>query len=145
MTVRHSSAFDTAAHRAHRWVDQVAAGFPTADEVFVHRVVRAWLHLVRDELAVPAAARFASQLPELLRGTFYEGWKPEHVPYRSDPRTFSGRFAEAAGIRGKDVPEVLSVVTSRLDLLMSGSLVDKVLGTLPAELRDLLRGEAGDS
>ena len=31
MSVRHTSALETAAHRAHHWVAQIAAGFPTAD------------------------------------------------------------------------------------------------------------------
>ena len=98
------------------------------------------MHLVRDELSVPAAAQLSAQLPELLRGMYFEGWTPEHTPRHTPAPEFARRFAVAAGVHGKDSAQVLPVLTARIDLLMSGTAVDKALGTLRADLRELLRG-----
>lgn len=61
----------------------------------------------RDRLTVEAAA----QLPELLRGVFYGGWSPGHVPKRDDRRKFIARFARDAGIGRDDVPKAAAIVT----------------------------------
>jgi uncharacterized protein (DUF2267 family) len=41
-----------------------------------YRVLRAVLHTLRDRLTVDEAAQFAAQLPELVRGVFYDSAKP---------------------------------------------------------------------
>ena len=62
------SAIDHAFHSAHEWVRDVAREFDTEDLEFAYRVLRAWLHALRDRLTVEASAHFAAQLPELIRG-----------------------------------------------------------------------------
>lgn len=51
------------------------------------------------------------RLPELLRGVFYGGWSPGHVPQKDDRRKFIARFARDAGIGGNDVPKADAIVT----------------------------------
>jgi len=38
-----------------------------------------------DRLPITIAANFAAQLPELLRGVFYDGWSPSRVPIKFGP------------------------------------------------------------
>ena len=85
----HAHPLDHAIHTATEWVDAVAAQFGTGDHQFVHRIIRAWLHGVRDRLAVVEAVHLGAQLPELLRGIYYEGWDPLAVPVRVDVVTGS--------------------------------------------------------
>ena len=70
------SALDHAMHTAHTWIHDVAREFDTEDREFAYRVLRAWLHTLRDRLPVEASAHFAAQLPDLIRGVFYAGWNP---------------------------------------------------------------------
>lgn len=64
---------DRSIERVNTWLADIDAGFGTSDRHLAYRVLRAWLHCLRDRLSVEVAAHFAAQLPELLRGTFFDG------------------------------------------------------------------------
>ncbi|MFC5291295.1 DUF2267 domain-containing protein [Actinokineospora guangxiensis] len=138
MTGTKVMIFEQAGQDARRWGREIAHGFPTDDERFVYRVLRAWLRTVRDELSVPAAAHLAAQLPDLLRGTYYEGWNPSRTPRGDHAREFAERFAREAHISAKDVPTAARVITCRLDRLMSRGQVPKALAHIPHDIRALL-------
>lgn len=127
---------------AHQWLSVVADRIGTEDRQFTHRVLRTWLHLVRDRLSVDSAAHFAAQLPEVLRGVFYDGWVPSRVPVRYDAGRFTELFAHDAGIRPSDVPTIAAQVTEALDALCSPGQLDHVLARMPAGLRGELEGRA---
>ena len=67
------------------WLAEIAGEFGIEDRRLACRVLRAWLHALRDRLPVTIAANFAAQLPELLRGVFYDGWSPSRVPIKFGP------------------------------------------------------------
>ncbi|MGO8966719.1 MAG: DUF2267 domain-containing protein, partial [Mycobacterium sp.] len=46
------SALDHAMQTAHTWINDVAREFDTEDREFAYRVLRAWLHTLRDRLTV---------------------------------------------------------------------------------------------
>ena len=92
------SALDHAMHIAHTWVNDVAKEFDTDDREFAYGVLRAWLHTLRDRLTVEAAAHFAAQLPDLIRGVFYAGWNPSAVPEKYNAEAYAVRFAREANI-----------------------------------------------
>ena len=99
-TATKVSALDHATQSAHTWVCDVAREFDTEDREFAYRVLRAWLHTLRDRLTVQASANFAAQLPDLIRGIFYAGWNPSGVPKKYDVEEYVLHFAhEDAGTR----------------------------------------------
>src|SRR6185369_10762254 len=75
----------------------------TEDREFAYRVLRAWLHTLRDRLTVQASAHFAAQLPDLIRGIFYAGWNPSGVPKKYDVEEYVLHFAHEANIAPDDV------------------------------------------
>ncbi|MFI5615520.1 DUF2267 domain-containing protein [Amycolatopsis sp. NPDC051903] len=131
----HSDPLAPAHQTARRWLIAVAEQLGTDDHQYVYRVLRTWLHLVRDRLTVESAAHFAAQLPELLRGVYFDGWKPSRVPVRYDAATFTTRFAEDATISPRDVPTTASAISAALDSLCSPGQLDHVFTLLPAALR----------
>ncbi len=80
------SALDHAMQTAHTWINDVAREFDTEDREFAYRVLRAWLHTLRDRLTVEASAHFAAQLPDLIRGIFYAAGIPAPSPRCTTPR-----------------------------------------------------------
>lgn len=134
----HVSSLDHAGQVAQAWINEVASEFDTDDREFCYRVLRAWLHTLRDRLTVEAAARFAAGLPELIRGVFYSGWDPSWVPMKYDSRHYAGRFAHEANISVRDADKSLKVVTAVLLRMLDEGQVRHVLDELPREIRTLL-------
>ncbi|WP_159849193.1 DUF2267 domain-containing protein [Nocardia sp. CY41] len=104
------------------------------------RALRAWLHTVRDRIGINEAAHLSAQLPELLRGIFYEGWVPADVPVTARraliPRPvrpgggcFAGRGGSARRCGHRHARR-----------LVSAGQLDHVFALLPEDLRRILLG-----
>jgi uncharacterized protein (DUF2267 family) len=133
------SALDHAMHTAHTWIHDVAREFDTDDQEFAYRVLRAWLHTLRDRLTVEASAHFAAQLPDLIRGIFYAGWNPNAVPEKYDVQAYAVRFAREANISLDDVDKAAAATTAAALQHLAPAQMDKVLDQLPTEIRALLQ------
>ena len=131
------SNLDRSIDKTNSWLAEVASEFGTEDRRLAYRVLRAWPHALRDRLPVPIAANFAAQLPELLRGVFYDGWSPTRVPVKFGPAEYTRRFARDAGIHGTDVPRAASLVTRTVRRHVSGGALDEALEALPSGLRQI--------
>jgi uncharacterized protein (DUF2267 family) len=72
--------FDETLHLTNTWLHEIASRMGWDDRQKAYRLLRASLHALRDRLPVVAAAQLAAQLPMLVRGFYYEGWRPAIVP-----------------------------------------------------------------
>ena len=90
---------DRSIDKANVWLADIDAGFGTSDRHLAYRILRAWLHNLRDRLTVEVAAHFAAQLPELLRGVFFDGWNPTRVPQKYDRRVHKAVRQRGPGTR----------------------------------------------
>jgi uncharacterized protein (DUF2267 family) len=133
-----TGVFDHALESANVLVRDVADAFPTDDRRFAHRVLRAWLHVLRDRLTVEASAHFAAQLPELVRGMYYDGWNPSRVPEKLDAEECTVRLVREANIGRGDVLTAAAAVVSALQRHLSEGMLEKVLAQLPPDVRRLL-------
>ncbi|MBB2742055.1 UNVERIFIED_ORG: uncharacterized protein (DUF2267 family) [Microbispora rosea subsp. rosea] len=140
-TTHHVHRLDHTVQTTNRWLAALAGAIGTEDREFAHRVLRTWLHAVRDGLTVPAAAHLAAQLPDLLRGIYYNGWDPTAVPIRRDREEFAAHFAAIGRIANADVPKLARAVTAVMYEELTPGVVDHALGQLPREVRDLLGGQ----
>ncbi len=131
--------FASTVHTAHHWLNTVAQAIGTEDRHFAYRVLRAWLHAVRDRIGLSGSAHLTAQLPELLRGLYYEGWVPVHS---ADHHTasFVHQFAHEAGVPPQEVPALASAVTDALTDLFSPGQLGHVFAVLPVHLCGLLCG-----
>jgi uncharacterized protein (DUF2267 family) len=132
------ASLDRSIDKANAWLADIDAGFGTSDRHLAYRVLRAWLHNLRDRLTVGVAAHFAAQLPELLRGVFFDGWNPSRVPQKYDRAEYVTRFAREAQVHDSDVVKAASIVTAVARRHMSPGVVAQAFGLLPADLRNLL-------
>jgi uncharacterized protein (DUF2267 family) len=137
MTKVEIRSFDNALQSAHVWVKSVAAQFETDDRDFAFRVTRAWLHALRDELPVVDSAHFAAQLPDLLRGVYYEGWNPAAVPLRRSVDDIVDRFARDANVSTHEVPKIAWLVSDAISARVSS--FDKTLDRVRRDVRMLFK------
>ncbi|HEU5160849.1 MAG TPA: DUF2267 domain-containing protein [Streptosporangiaceae bacterium] len=136
------SSLDRSIDKTNVWLADIAEGFGTEDRRVAYRALRAWCHAVRDRVGVTTAAHFAAQLPELLRGVFYDGWSPGRVPMKYDRAEFVARFAGDARMRLADVNTAASVVTAVVRRHTSAGTVDEVFAQLPRPIRELMEPRA---
>ncbi len=131
--------FDTTLHKTNAWLADLMAELHTDDRKYAYRVLRATLHALRDRLPVGETSDFGAQLPMLVRGIFYEGWRPSDTPTDDDREAFLSRVAEAMSDQpGPPDPErwiqaTFRVIAARVD---AGEVAD-VAGILPQDLRQL--------
>jgi uncharacterized protein (DUF2267 family) len=116
------------------WVSEFAGdlGRP-GDERYALRVLRAFLHTLRDRLPVDGAAHLAAQLPELLRGIYFEGWRPSETPHRyHDVETLLDRVAREALLAGRtEAGFAVEAGTRLLTRHISTGEMDKIRAVLP--------------
>jgi uncharacterized protein (DUF2267 family) len=91
---------------------------------------------------VEVAAHFAAQLPELLRGVFFDGWSPSRVPQKYDRGEYVTRFAQEARVHDSDVVKAARIVTVMARRHMSSGVLAQALGLLPADLQEMLEPAA---
>lgn len=140
MTTGHLDVIDRSVEQAHIWVNDVAAAFGTDDRHLAYRILRAVLHALRDRITVEESAQLAAQLPLLVRGIYYEGWRPATVPHAyHDRETFLGRIANDASLDGMtEASYACEAAMATLRRHVSEGEIEDVMAIMPAELRDLL-------
>lgn len=103
MTVSESTLFEGSVQKAREWVHDLARELGRPDDPqYAFRVLRGFLHVLRDRLPVVESVQLSAQLPELLRGVYFEGWRPTSTPHPyHDLDTFLLRLSDAALLAGE--------------------------------------------
>lgn len=66
----------------HAWINDLNDRLCWNDKSRSYRLLKAVLHALRDWLQVDESANLAAQLPGLLRGVYYEQWRPATTPVK---------------------------------------------------------------
>jgi uncharacterized protein (DUF2267 family) len=140
MTTARLDIIDRSVEKAHIWINDLAEELGTEDNHEAYRVLRAFLHALRDHLSVDEAAQLAAQLPIFVRGVFYEGWDPSRTPARGrDVDSFLMGIASEARLAGETQASFAATAAARiLDRHISAGEAASVLHQLPEALRELL-------
>jgi uncharacterized protein (DUF2267 family) len=140
MTTGRLDVIDRSGEQAHVWINDVADGFGTDDRQLAYRILRAFLHAVRDRITVEESAQVAAQLPLLVRGIYYEGWRPAATPQTyHDRETFLRRIADEARLDGlTEASYATDAAMAALRRHVSEGEIEDVLAIMPPELRELL-------
>jgi uncharacterized protein (DUF2267 family) len=133
---------DRSAEKMNVWLNELCDELGSDDRQAAYRVLRAYLHAVRDRLPVNEAAQLAAQLPELIRGVYYEDWVPARTPinYRNVDE-FLDRVAGEAQLRGETQASYACAAAARvLRNHVSAGEIEDVVAVFPDDMRPVLTG-----
>jgi uncharacterized protein (DUF2267 family) len=121
------------------WIQELAQDLGNATPHRAYSVLRAVLHALRDRLTVDEAVTLGAQLPMLVRGFYYDGWRPAGRPIKYRHKE---EFLEHVGelYHGLEGPQREPAVRAVFRLLadhITGGELSHVRDQLPPELRSL--------
>jgi uncharacterized protein (DUF2267 family) len=133
------SIFTDPVQKAESWVNDLM------DELNMHDPHRAWsilrgvLQALRDRLTPDEAVKLAAQMPEVIRGMYYEGWKLHDKPIRMRHRQdFFDRVMHHSRIQiGTELEPSVRGVFHLLSKRISEGEITDIVRTMPEELREL--------
>lgn len=130
--------FDGELSEANEWLKAVAARLG-GNDVWAKRALRGVLHALRDRIGHENAVKFSAQLPTLVRGLFFEGWRLSEPPSKERRRLdFLVRVDEAMGVgEGPDPKAAVEAVFHVLWAEMDPGEIAKLRHLLPAEIAAL--------
>lgn len=135
---RHIPVFEKTIATTHRWLRELKDIGGLADENEAYSVLRAVLHALRDRLPTDEAAQLASEMPMLIRGFYYEGWKPSVTPRKQ--RSLAA-FLEGVHVTWNpektSKQEYVSYVFKMLTHRISDGEIADVHHAMPSEVREL--------
>jgi uncharacterized protein (DUF2267 family) len=118
-------------------------GWPEERRFQAYKALRSVLHEVRDRLPVIEAANLAAQLPMLVRGFYYEGWKPESTPRKTHRQQFLDDIQATFQLSVDGGPaRLVDGVLRTLSRHIDPGIMDNIQQELPSDLRPLINPAA---
>lgn len=139
MSARGLAVFDETVHITHVWLNDLMERLDWSHKGDAYRALRVTLHALRDRLPVNTAVALAAQLPMLVRGFYFENWRPAATPTRDRTEDdFVGHIAGAFD-RSPDVDpsDVARAVFELLEDRISEGEITTVKSCLPQDIRDM--------
>lgn len=136
MTAPVLPVFQQTLQKTNDWLSAVAVALDTQDQHRAYQALRATLHALRDRVGPNEAAQLGAQLPLLLRGAYYEGWRPAGKPLKERSRK---QFLDHVrnDITQGEPEAVVRAVFQVIHHLISEGEVDDIVWVLPEGVRDL--------
>jgi uncharacterized protein (DUF2267 family) len=131
-------SIDQTLHLTHLWLNELLERTGWSDKQRTYRLLRVTLQATRDHLPVNEAVDLGAQLPQLIRGVYYEGWHPAGTPVKSRSKDeFIARIQEAFKTDPMDDAEeaVSAVFALMADRITKGEM-DDVRHSLPRQIRE---------
>jgi uncharacterized protein (DUF2267 family) len=137
VSAAHLESIDHTVQLTHVWINELDARLVWDNKSRSYRLLRAVLQALRDWLPINEAVDLAAQLPTLLRGVYYEHWRPAATPVKERSRAaFLARIDHAFTTDPiVDTSEVVSRVFEFLSDKVAAGEIEDVRHALPADLR----------
>ena len=132
-------SIDHTVQLTHIWINELDSRLGWENKHRSYRLLRTVLQTLRDWLMVDEAAGFGAQLPELLRGVYYEHWRPATTPVKKPSKAdFIARVEDA--FKADPIIFTADAISAVFELLsdkMSAGEIEHVHHALPADIRAL--------
>lgn len=123
----------------HCWINELDERLAWNNKPRSYRLLKAVLHALREWLPLNESADFAAQLPQLLRGAYYEQWRPATTPVKHRSKDdFIARVEDSFKLDPLPQPSrsVMAVFELLTNKISQGEIAD-VRHALPEEVRNI--------
>lgn len=129
--------FEALIQTTQEWMLELTELTGRHDEHKAWQMMRAVLHVLRDRMTVAHSAHLSAQLPTIIRGLYFEGWRPAEQPLRLRTRD---EFIQAVNDELSGHPEIdpnqaVDCVFRLLSNRITGGELEKIKGAMQPELR----------
>ena len=139
MSATGLAVFDRTLQETNHWLKLMMRELKTTNRRLAFSALRGALHTLRDRIGPANAVHLGAQLPMLLRGAYYEDWRPADTP------THERHVASFLDHLAANLPETTSFETEAvaraffavLEQTLDAGELDKLLHLLPTEIRVL--------
>ena len=134
-----SPALDKLVQSAHIWLKDLMYELNQSEADQTFHLLQATLQTLRDRLPAVEAVHLGAQLPAVIRGIYYEGWKFSETPVKSKTKEeFLERITEKYNAPlGVDTETAARAVFKLLYHHISEGEVKKIKNVTPEQLREL--------
>jgi uncharacterized protein (DUF2267 family) len=138
MSTTGVEVFDRTLQITHTWLGDIMDEHGP-DRQLAWQILGAVLRTLRDRLPTDLSAHLGAQLPLLVRGAYYDQFRPSTQPadYRTLDEFLAHVEAELAFNRPVDVTDAVRSVFGVLSHYIDPGQVAKVRAALPEEVRNL--------
>jgi uncharacterized protein (DUF2267 family) len=138
MSASGLEVFDKTLQTTHIWLDDIMATIGP-DRHLAWHVLGAVLRTLRDRLPLGLAAHLGSQLPILIRGTYYDQWQPREKPLelRSQDEFLEHVSQSLWNTRPVNTREATRAVFRAIVKHIDAGQVRKVVDALPSDVKAL--------
>lgn len=137
----HVHVFETTIQKTNEILKAIEECFGWKDRNKAYLALRSALHTLRDRLPAEAAAAFGAQLPMLVRGFYYEGWKPALVPIKMNKAEFFGDFERQIDPMSfeQDTEEVIKGIIEIIGSHIDPSEIMKIKKLMPKDIQEIFQ------
>lgn len=130
--------FDTTIQETNKWLNDISKELGDPRKKVAYHALRGVMFALRDRLPKNELFDLTAQMPLLIRGIFFEGYKPEGKPLKFKKEEFYLKVAEEFKNTGKIDPEMApKAVFKVLNKYISLGESEDVRGMLTKDLRKL--------
>jgi uncharacterized protein (DUF2267 family) len=146
MSVTGLEVFDETVQKTNIWLKEIMAVLGP-DRHRAYQALRGVLHCLRDRLIVEEAAQLGDQLPMLVRGIYYEAWRPADAPQkvRSREEFLTKLASHLPGNSPLNPEDAARAVFQVLERHITPGEIEDVLSELPKEIRALWPGHGSQA
>lgn len=137
MSMTGLPVFDTTVQKTMQWLHDIDDELGWESRHRAYQALRGVLHVLREHMPPNETAQFASQMPMLIRGIFFEGWHPAGKPIKDhSAEKFLLDVANHFPKEDVNPEEVVRAVFSVMATHMPGGEIEGVIHVLPRQLRE---------
>lgn len=133
------AVFESTLQKTYEWLHDILESLEWDDPQKAYQALRATLHALRDRLPMEVAVKLGAELPMLIRGFYYEGWKPLQTPIKIrhlDDFLELTRFYlnGSMEMQRQDIETIVTVVLSTMENHIDPGEIDHIMKVLPEPL-----------